>query len=213
MLEEASADTSSTSFPNRAASTQSNPSPLSNVSWHKSESLSGGVFSCMSLRVLPSVLLLVCLRGAAQDCAGAPKYTTEELEGRDAAECSVLYAPACQRIRPASADTIFVGTVSGVVESDGHTVLDGDCSKTLLQTVTVKVGESFVGNESGTVTIRAGGINGFYFRSRESYLMFARRLKDGSLTVTSCGGTKLLRDATEDREYLRSWESRPIGAS
>jgi hypothetical protein len=60
-------------------------------------------------------------------------------------------------------------------------VLNGKCSKTFLQTVTVKVGESFVGNASGTITIRAGDINGFYFRSREKLLVFARRQADGTL--------------------------------
>jgi len=149
----------------------------------------------------------------AQNCTGAPSYTSEGLEARDAAECRLVEAPACQRIRPASTDAIFIGTVLRISESDGHAVLNGECAKTPLQTVTVEVGESFVGNASGTVTIRAGDINGFYFRSHERFLIFARRQADGTFTVTSCGGTKKLRDAAKDVVYLRSWASRPLGSS
>lgn len=90
--------------------------------------------------------------------------------------------------------------------------MNGECAKTLLQTVTVKVVESFIGNASGTVTIKAGDINGFYFRSYERFLIFARRQAAGTFTVTSCGGTKKLRDAAKDVIYLRSWASRPKGS-
>jgi hypothetical protein len=148
----------------------------------------------------------------AQDCAGAPSYTSAGLEARDAAECSLVEAPACQRIRPASTNAIFIGTVLSIRESDGRTVLNGECAKTLLQTVTVKVGESFVGNASGTVTIKAGDINGFYFRRHERFLIFARLQAGGTFEVTSCGGTKKLHDAANDVDYLRSWASRPQGA-
>lgn len=150
---------------------------------------------------------------SAQDCTGAPSLTTKGLEARDAAECSLVYAPACQRIRPALTDAIFIGTVLSISEADGHTILNGECAKTLLQTVTVKVGESFVGNASGTVTIKAGDINGFYFRSHERFLIFARRQLESTYTVTSCGGTKKLRDAAKDITYLRSWVSRPQGSN
>jgi hypothetical protein len=167
----------------------------------------------MMLRVLFLVIFVFCLRCGAQDCTGAPSYTTEGLEARDAAECSLVEAPACQRVRPASTDAIIIGTVLRIIESDGHAVLNGECTKTLLQTVIVKVGESFVGNASGTVTIKAGDINGFYFHSHESFLIFARYQADGTLTVTSCGGTKKLRDATKDVTYLRSWASRPEGSN
>ena len=146
---------------------------------------------------------------SAQTCAGAPSVTTAGLEARDAAECSLRYTPACQRIRPALTDAIFIGTVVSISEADGHTILNGECAKTLLQTVTVKVGESFVGNASGIVTIKAGDINGFYFRSHERFLIFARRQLNSTYTVTSCGGTEKLRDAAKDIAYFRSWASRP----
>lgn len=52
----------------------------------------------------------------AQDCTGAPSYTTAGLEARDAAECSLVEAPTCQRIRPASTDAIFIGTVLSITQ-------------------------------------------------------------------------------------------------
>lgn len=155
-------------------------------------------------------MLVFLIHCAAQDCTGAPSYTSQGLEARDAAECRLTTAPSCQRIRPASADAIFLGTVLRINESEGHAVLNGECVKTLLQTVAIKVDEGFFGDLSGDVTIKAGDINGFYFRSRQRYLVFAHRRPDGLFTVTSCGGTKEVNEAKDDIEYLRSWNSRPL---
>lgn len=162
--------------------------------------------------VLPRTILL-CLAFAysclAQDCKGAPTYTTAQLEARDSAECALEQAPACQRIRPVLTDAIFVGTVLKIANSDGQIRLNGECAKTLLQTVTVRVIKNFVGKDSGVVTVHAGDINGFYFQTKRKYLIYGRRRDDGSLTVTSCGGTKKLDDAKEDLAYLASWEILP----
>jgi hypothetical protein len=163
----------------------------------------------MIRRVFWLWIFVSLVRCAAQDCTGAPRYTSEGLETRDAAECSLTAAPSCQRIRPAAVDAIFLGTVIRISESDGHAMLNGECVKTLLQSVVIKVDESLFGDVSGNVTVEAGDINGFYFRSRLRFLVFAHRRPDGSLTVTPCGGTKKLSEAKDDIAYLRSWNSRP----
>jgi Prealbumin-like fold domain len=167
----------------------------------------------MSVRVLVLLSLTLCLHSIAQECTDAPTFTSQELEQRDAGECHVAEAPACQRIRPASTDVIFIGTVLGIKESDGHMILNGECVKTLLQTVTLRVDESLVGKETGTTTVKAGDINGFYFQSRKRFLVFAQRDRDGTLSVTGCGGTKRLADAKADIDYLRAWNNLPSGAT
>jgi hypothetical protein len=117
--------------------------------------------------------------------------------------------PACQRIRPALGNPTFVGRIVKIVDSDGHMMLNGDCVKTLVQTVTLKVVETFAGGVSGEVLVHAGNVNGIYFSKHGDYLVFAKHLQDGSLTVTGCGGTKRIEEAKEDLAYLRSWASLP----
>jgi hypothetical protein len=167
----------------------------------------------MSVRVLVLLSLTFCLHCIAQECVGAPTFTSQELEQRDAGECTAVEAPVCQRIRPASTNAIFTGTVLGIKESDGHMILNGECVKTLPQTVTLRVDESFVGNETGNMIVKAGDINGFYFRSKKKFLLFVRREADGTLLVTGCGGTKELADAKADVDYLRTWNNLPSGAT
>ena len=153
---------------------------------------------------------LTMTRCPAQDCAGLKPETTASLEARKPAECSLdPRAPACQRIRPDSSHPIFAGTVMSITESDGHMLLDGHCTQTSLQTVKVRVDKTYFGSTGAVVTIHAGDINGFYFNSHRRYLVYARPQPDGSFAVTSCGGTKLLKDAGDDISYLEHWNSLP----
>jgi hypothetical protein len=145
-------------------------------------------------------------------CKGLHNYTKDELTARDEKECLAQRHPACERIHPSASYAIFTGRVVKVTRSDAHFLQNGHCLRTSEQTATVEVMENFIGHPSGTVTIHAGNLNGFYFvndKSGDEYLFFAKPLKDGSLTVTECGGTKLLRDAKDDIAFLEAWPTLP----
>ena len=144
----------------------------------------------------------------AQSCSSETSKIASSLHASDDTECRIEQAPACQRIKPASSGPIFIGTVLNIKQSDATAIVDGKCVETYLQTVTLNVKEGFVGDLSGTVTLYAGTINGTFF-TKGTFLVFTKRLPDGSLGVTGCGGTTWVGNAKEELAYLRSWKSRP----
>jgi hypothetical protein len=121
-------------------------------------------------------------------------------------------SPACERISKTADDLIFVGTVIKVVEAPAMMLLEGTCTDTKVQTVTLLVKESFSGSLSQTITVRAGYINGYWFKPKETALVFARKLPDGTIFVSGCQTEPLgswFRRTSEDLVYLRSRNKLP----
>jgi len=163
-----------------------------------------------------SPLLLICMQSHTaqlhqKDCAGAPVYTTASLEARDAADVALNGKPACQRIPHYFDQMIFTGTATRVLSSDGRAMLNGECSKTELQTVTIKVKQIFFGQPPQTLTIQAGDINGFYFKTNGTYLVVGHQRPDGTFALNRVA-TEAVADAKDDLAYLRSMPNRSPAA-
>jgi hypothetical protein len=143
-------------------------------------------------------------------CNGRP-LTVEAQAASMPRKCDGM-APACERISKASEDVIFTGTVTQVIEAPGQMLLDGACTETTVQTVTLLVKESFSGSLPKAIVVKAGYINGYWFRPKETALIFARRLPDGTIFVSGCQtkpiGTRF-PEAKEDLAYLRLRDKLP----
>jgi hypothetical protein len=158
---------------------------------------------------LGSILLIAGMAkaqsAAPPRCNGQP-LTVEAQAASIPAECNGV-APACERIPKSANDIIFTGTVTKLTESPASMLLEGACTETTVQTVTLQVKESFSGSLPRTITVRAGYINGHWFRPKETALVFARKLPDGVIFVSGCR-TEPIGDwfpsAKEDLAYLRS---------
>src|ERR1700722_4779140 len=148
-------------------------------------------------------------QGTIKPCEGAPSYNQAAFSALDEAECRLDEKQPCERIRPATAEAIFVGEVVSYSEDPQSITIDGECLQGHFQTIRLKVQETFAGDISGVVTVHAGGINGFYFWKQGTFLVVAKHRPDGDLTVSGCGGSKPMRDAAEDLTFLRSWKARP----
>jgi len=166
-------------------------------------------------------LLLLPLSSFAQtngaDCTGLKAVTTAELSQREEVACKLNLAPACERIPQLSDQAIFVATVQKIVETEGRILLDGHCDRTKIQTVTVQVKESFSGPLPTNLVLHAGDLNGEYFNKGETAIIFAKRLNDGTYSVSGCSGTtpvgKDWPESKEDLEYLRSRDKLPLTSS
>lgn len=174
------------------------------------------MLNCKTKALVLSPLLLICMQSHSaqlhpKDCAGAPVYTTASLEARDAADVALNGKPACQRIPHYFDQMIFTGTAIRVLSSEGRAMLNGECSKTLLQTVTIKPKETFFRHTPQTLTIHAGDINGFYFKTNGTYLIIGRQQPDGTFALNRVA-TKPTAEAKDDLVYLRSFRQRPPSA-
>jgi len=99
--------------------------------------------------------------------------------------------------------TIFTGTATRVVDSEGRALLNGECSRTLLQTVTIAVKQVFSGHLPQTLTFHAGDINGAYFTQKVTYLIIGDQKPDGTFVANSLV-TKPVAEAEDDLAFLRS---------
>jgi len=106
---------------------------------------------------------------------------------------------------------VFVARVIRIENHDGEINLDGECAKTLLQTVHLQVREQLVGKVDSTVVLSAGDLNGYYFKTGMVYLVYAEAQADGTLHVSGYGQTKLIGEAKDDLAYIRSYARRPSG--
>jgi len=125
-------------------------------------------------------------------------------------------SPACERIPKDPDDLIFVGTVTKLTEAPGEMLLDGACTDTTVQTVTLLVKESFSGSLPQTITVRAGYINGYWFQPKTTVLVFARKLSDGTIFVSGCQTKPIgwwFPETKEDLAYLRSRDKLPSTGS
>jgi hypothetical protein len=119
---------------------------------------------------------------------------------------------ACERISKATDDLIFVGTVIKLTEAPATMLLEGVCTETTVQTVTLLVKESFSGSLDHTITIRAGYINGYWFKAKDTALVFATKLKDGTIFASGCRTVPVgtwFPEINEDLAYLRSRDKLP----
>jgi hypothetical protein len=125
-------------------------------------------------------------------------------------------SPACERISKAADNLIFVGTVTKLTEAPATMLLEGVCTETTAQTVTLLVKESFSDFLSPTITVRAGYINGHWFKPKETALVFARKLPDGAIFVSGCQTEPVAAwfpQTNEDLAYLRSRDKLPPTSS
>jgi hypothetical protein len=118
--------------------------------------------------------------------------------------CYVGERPACEISWSPQVNAVFLGTIVDVTK-DPNTA---NSDKTLKLIVTATVDEPFIGIKDKTAIIKTGGnSNGPYpFSKGLRYVIYAKRMNDGTYTVSSCGGTKW-ENIESDLKYLRSLPS------
>ena len=163
----------------------------------------------MARIAIPLTLSVVLSLGSdAQACRDARSVTTAEFHAKSCAWKNPSYLPACERLSTDPSPLIFSAVVEKVSPEDGQLVVDGECLKTSLQTVVLRRIETFRGQVPDKITLQAGDLNGFYFNSRRSYLVFAYTRADGQITVDGYCQTRELKHAQEDVAYLRTYARR-----
>jgi hypothetical protein len=91
-----------------------------------------------------------------------------------------------------------------VQTEDVPIVLDGEKKRTERLLVNFAVEEAFIGVSEKTVTVSSGGdMCGFPFSKGHEYLVYARRLPNVELYVSTCYGTNFTEHAAGDLKYLR----------
>ncbi|HEY4380601.1 MAG TPA: carboxypeptidase-like regulatory domain-containing protein [Acidobacteriaceae bacterium] len=147
-------------------------------------------------------------------CQGKP-LSIEAQAASAPSKCDGM-SPACERISKTSNYLIFVGTVTHIAEAPAPMLLDGACAETKVQTVTLQVKESLSGSLPTTITIHGGYINGYWFRLKETALVFARRFSDGSVLASGCQTEPIgawFPETNQDLAYLRSRDKLPPTSS
>jgi hypothetical protein len=103
-----------------------------------------------------------------------------------------------------STGAIFLGRVVGSTER--KTYVDNQGNKIVLDTGKVRflVQENFKGVSGYEVEVYSGGPCGVSFIRNESYVVYAHRIKEDNILITSmCSRTRHITGATEDLEYFR----------
>lgn len=136
--------------------------------------------------LLPALLLLVLL-----------------FSSQPAAACSCVFAPeqdhAC--VAFPHADAVFSGRVASVSKRNDAEIWGGN-----YRVFRFEVLEGFSGVEGTTVEVATGmggGDCGFGFEDGKSYLIYARRLENGTLSTSICSRTRSLERAAADLDHLR----------
>jgi hypothetical protein len=138
-------------------------------------------------RHLPPTLLLLALLSSSQPAAG----------------CSCVYIPdqdhAC--VAFPHTDAVFSGRVASVSKRNEAEVWGGS-----YRVFRFEVLEGFSGVEGTTVDVATGmggGDCGFGFEAGKSYLVYARRLENGTFSTSICSRTRSLERAAADLDHLR----------
>ncbi len=142
--------------------------------------------------------------------------------------------PACQEAWESAA--VFTGTVLNIFEppllerAQGVPLLSnrGNAEELARRGATVRapflrrsvhfqIAEALAGAAAGKEQINiqtglGGGDCGYPFRRGETYLVYARRLPEGTLETGICTRTKLLTDAGEDLTYFRALATAASGS-
>jgi hypothetical protein len=130
--------------------------------------------------------------------------------------CSCMMpGPPCQEFGEASA--VFVGKVTGVVSGKPLKSSDGgEEPGWATRTFKFAVTEAFSGVEGKAVEVSTGlggGDCGYTFMKGTSYLVYASRSKDGTLSTGICSRTRPALGATKDLAFLRGLAGRPPGVT
>jgi hypothetical protein len=150
-------------------------------------------------------------------CKGHILTVEEQLASTEAASKCDGMSPACERISKDTNYVVFVGTVTEVTEAPAKMMLDGACTDTTVQTVTLLVKESLSGTLPASISLHGGYINGYWFRKKETVLVFARKLPDGSFLASGCQTSSMASPLDwpikDDLAYLRSRDKLPPTSS
>jgi hypothetical protein len=122
--------------------------------------------------------------------------------------------PACQRAWQPYISAVFLGRATEVQTEDVPIVMGGEKKRTERVLVTFAVEEAFIGVSEKTVALSSGGdMCGFPLSKGREYLVYARRLPNGELYVSTCYGTNFAEYAADDLKYLRGLPIAPHGAT
>lgn len=166
----------------------------------------------MLIRVSLALAMSTCAVAQNRTCTSAPFLSSAQLGEQGQAAGALNAQPACQRIHIPELKNVFIARVIRIENRDGEINVDGECAKTLLQTVHLQIREQLVGKVDSTVVLSAGDLNGYYFKTGKVYLVYAETLKDGSLHVSGYGQTKPIVEAANDLAYIRSYARHPSGS-
>ncbi len=109
------------------------------------------------------------------------------------------------------ADVVFIGTVTKVtkIDWDGQPPVYWNQHKQINARFSIE--EAFKGIESGEITFEMNDCP-YDFNEGERYLVYANRKPDGKLTQHNNSPTRLVVEAKEDIEYIRSLkDTKPVG--
>src|ERR1044071_2981527 len=115
-----------------------------------------------------------------------------------------------------SSAAVFVGTVTGVRTREAKAGAKGEIYWTprLFKFTVVQAYSGVAGTEVEVATGRGGGDCGYYFRTGETYLVYAYGGGEGKPLATSiCSRTRPVAEAGEDLEFLRGLGARGPGVS
>ena len=121
---------------------------------------------------------------------------------------------SCQAFGSSAA--VFVGTVTGVRTREAKADAKGEIDWTprLFKFTVVQAYSGVAGTEVEVATGRGGGDCGYYFRTGETYLVYAYGGGEGKPLATSiCSRTRPVAEAGEDLEFLRGLGARGPGVS
>jgi hypothetical protein len=143
-------------------------------------------------------------------CSPQSIWSQTILDTSDSKEplCYVGERPACEISWSPLVDAVFLGTITDV--KNDPNVDKSDIRLRLIAKATVD--EPFIGIKDKTVNIATGGDSDpFPFSRGLRYVIYGRKMNDGTIKVYSCGGTKW-ENIEPDIKYLRSLPSIPATA-
>jgi len=124
-----------------------------------------------------------------------------------ACTCSGSPNPPCQAAW--QADAVFAGRVAEIGHPEPSAFMPQGFR---MRRIHFAVTESFLGDVASEQTVftgLGGGDCGYQFAAGASYVVYAHRAEDGSLTTGICSRTRSTSGAGEDLAYLRSLATTP----
>jgi hypothetical protein len=121
--------------------------------------------------------------------------------GHDALACSCGdIGPACQNYFQVAA--VFVGTVESITSAPDQ---DPPYGKLRIEFAVAETFRGTLSSKATAFTATSGAACGYQFKVGERYLVYAHGAKEGArLDVSICSRTRLLSQAADDVQYLRS---------